>query len=513
MGFVTLSLKYSYTTHMKLVSLIAFLVIHLLVINFYAQTDKDFTKGGLERTLVTTFWDRDSTMLRSRGHYNVSGFSGVGQKTGRWTYWYKNGAVEESSIYVNGKYHGKVTQLYPNEKIKHVGYFKFGIQDSVFTSYYENGQVQEKGAFAQLPDSILLQPYKYWGQLAYIEPEKIGQWKYFHADGRPKMTLEYKKNDAREYLLSYWDKEGKQSVIGGNGSIKEVYTSKRPKVEKNYKNGLLNGKYVEWNANGTVRLEGAYVNGLKDGEWKMWNFVSHTLYQVTTYKEGEKDGVFKEYNPNEVLVIDGIYKEGEKHGVWSYYFNDGNKDMIGPFQDGEQHGHWDYWYPNGQLYYKGDYENGKKTGEWNFFYNNGEPWKTGTYENDFKEGLWTSWFENGQEAFEGKYTLGLEQGVWTSWYENGVMKDRGSYDKGKMTATWTGWYPNDKKRYEGSYKEDMKDGKWLFWTDKGVLKDEGVYAALKKPKKKNTIVIANSNPAVQSYKHGNGCLMILKVEL
>lgn len=487
---------------MKLVSHIFFLIFLLLSLTTSAQEVADFSKGGLERKQVTNYWDRDSTKIRSRGHYNVSGFSGVGQKTGIWTYWHKNGEVEESSVYVNGKYHGKVTQLYPNGKTKNVGYFKYGIQDSIFTSFYENGKVQEKGQFAVLPDSILMQPYKYWNQLDYVTPIKIGKWNYFYENGKPQMTFEYKLNDTNEYLLSYWNEADEQTVIAGNGFIKEFYGSKKPKIEKNYTAGLLDGNFTEWNANGTVKLEGRYKNNEKEGEWKSWYFVSHTLHQLITYKNSEKHGAFKEYNPNEVLVIDGVYEEGEKEGVWKYYFDDGNKDMFGNFSNGLQHGHWDYWYPNGKLYYKGDYNEGKKTGEWNFFYNTGEPWKTGSYEQDLKEGLWTSWYESGQDAFEGIYKAGLEHGVWTSWYENGVMKDRGSYANGKMSATWTGWYPNDKKRYEGTYKDDMKDGKWMYWTDKGILKDEGYFAALKRPKKKNDIVIESVSPAVQSYKHG-----------
>ena len=101
---------------MKLFSHILNITLLILSVVSLAQKDVDYTKGGLMRKQVTNYWDRDSTMVRSRGYFNVSGFSNVGQKTGRWTYWYKNGEVEESSIYVNGKYHGKVTQLYPNGK-------------------------------------------------------------------------------------------------------------------------------------------------------------------------------------------------------------------------------------------------------------------------------------------------------------------------------------------------------------------------------------------------------------
>jgi|GEM_PF-823223 len=468
----------------------------------YAQKKEDFSTGGLEKKLVTTYWDKDSTRMRSRGYYNVSGFSDLGQKTGKWTYWYYNGEVSESSTYVNGKYHGKLTQLYENGKPMNVGYFKYGIEDSLYTGYYENGTIAIKGFYAPVADSILLAPHKYWAKLDYIEPVKIGEWHYYYENGKPKKTVEFKPNDTTEYLKSFWDKDGNQTVINGNGVVKEYYATKKPKLETTYTNGLPNGKYTEWNANGTVRVEGKYKNGLKEGEWKLWNFTSHTLYQLTNYKQGEKHGLFKEYTPDEILVIKGNYLEGEKDGIWEYYFENGAKDMIGGFKHDMQHGHWDYWYPNGQLYYEGSFVNGKKEGEWNFYYKTGEKWKSGHYQNDKKEGLWTTWYENGQEAFEGKYENGKEQGVWTSWYENGVMKDRGTFDAGKMNQTWTGWYPNDQKRYEGTYTNDLKDGKWSFWNDKGVLKDVGYFKALKKPRGKKAILIETNTPELQSYKHG-----------
>ncbi len=46
----------------------------------FAQEVKDYSKGGLKQKQITNYWDRDSTMIRSRGYYNVSGFSDVGKK-------------------------------------------------------------------------------------------------------------------------------------------------------------------------------------------------------------------------------------------------------------------------------------------------------------------------------------------------------------------------------------------------------------------------------------------------
>ena len=79
-----------------------------MIVPYFAQQNE---KKEIKREPIVNYWDKDKKHIRSKGYLNVSGFSDVGQKTGRWVYYYKNGEVEESSVYVNGRYQGKVVQM------------------------------------------------------------------------------------------------------------------------------------------------------------------------------------------------------------------------------------------------------------------------------------------------------------------------------------------------------------------------------------------------------------------
>ena len=51
---------------------------------------------------VKTYWDKDSTLVRSLGFYNKSGYGSVGERTGLWRFWTKKGIIEETVFYWMG---------------------------------------------------------------------------------------------------------------------------------------------------------------------------------------------------------------------------------------------------------------------------------------------------------------------------------------------------------------------------------------------------------------------------
>ena len=50
--------------------------------------------GLLGKEKVLTYWDFDSTQVRSAGYLNNKGWNDIGSKQGRWTFYYKNGNKE-----------------------------------------------------------------------------------------------------------------------------------------------------------------------------------------------------------------------------------------------------------------------------------------------------------------------------------------------------------------------------------------------------------------------------------
>lgn len=462
----------------------------------------DHPEGLLKIKKEITYWDADSTIKRSVGFYNKTGWSNVGARTGKWTFWDKKGNIEESAFYWSGFRHGKTTQYYSNRKPMMEGFFYLGVPDSTFHAYYRNGNVAEKGNYAGLPDHFLDDTLNAdWKiKLDHFTPKKIGEWNYFYENGKKYMTSSFTQEDTIERILFYYDTSGTATVKDGNGSIMQKYTSGKPKEEAYYKNGVKDGIFKEWNANGTIKTEGEYQDGKMHGKWTYHYFVTKQVNQIVNYKSGLKHGAFEEFLPDGTLAIKGEYGDGKKNGNWQYFFETGAKDMAGNFINDLQDGKWNYWYPNGNIYYHGNFIEGKKDSIWDFFYKTGEQWKKGNYKLNLKEGDWTTWFENGQEAMQGNFTADKENGEWSAWFDNGELKDQGSYDMAKMTGKWKGWYPNGKKRYEGPYTKDMRDGKWTFWTDKEVLKDEGSFKIFKR---KGDISLSQEDGVEQSYRHGH----------
>ena len=60
-----------------------------------------------------------------------------------------------------------------------------------------------------------------------------------------------------------------------------------PFIEKNYKEGLKDGVYLTWYANGHKKSEGNYEEDKKEGLWIDYN-EDGTEYRRLTYKDGKE---------------------------------------------------------------------------------------------------------------------------------------------------------------------------------------------------------------------------------
>ena len=152
--------------------------------------------------------------------------------------------------------------------------------------------------------------------------------------------------------------------------------------------------------NGKLRISGYYNNGIMDSLWEEKFITSEQVYQIKSFKNGMKHGVFQEFTINGDLFINGEYLNDRKNGDWAYYYMNSKMDMEGGFNEDQQHGYWKYYYPKGQLYYEGNFVNGQKDGDWKFYYNNGNIWRKGVFSHDQKNGLWTTLYENQEKSIK-----------------------------------------------------------------------------------------------------------------
>lgn len=420
------------------------------------------------------FWDYEQTQVLARGkYYKDSTCSEEACETndehGKWEYYNRRGDIEEVRNYYKGMLFGNVTLYYPDGKKEQEGYFKYDRQDSVFTEWYENGNLKVTGE--------------------YRMGTAIGHWTNYYRDGHIKSVEEMKGEDTYLWDYFYPDSLHTQAVLDGNGEMFDYYTTGTLKEWYTYRDGLKNGPFEELSIYGYPTLTGSFDNGDKDGTWDYFYYTGDKE-KTSNYKKGVLDGKYNYYYDNGQVNVDGNYKNGLKAGEWTWYTNKGDRDMQGSFKDGEQHGDWVYWYPTGEISYYAHYDMGQKTGKWTYFYKNGQEFKEGTFANDVKNGKWQTWYEDGTLLMEGAYVEGVEEGEWNNYWDTGDLKNKATFKNGELEGTWESFYTNGKPLVTGEYKDNMKVGEWREYFENGRLKNLTTYKLIKRKTKFNDQILS-----------------------
>jgi len=126
------------------------------------------------------------------------------------------------------------------------------------------------------------------------------------------------------------------------------------------KNGLQ--RDVKLHANGKLKSLGFYKNGLKNGKW------------IEYYDNGTKSNE-KFYN-----------NEGIATGKWTYWYKNGEKWSAASYKQGELDGQWTYWYKNGKKWHQLSYSEGEVLGKWTFWLESGKVNDRGTYADTAQKG-------------------------------------------------------------------------------------------------------------------------------
>jgi antitoxin component YwqK of YwqJK toxin-antitoxin module len=110
------------------------------------------------------------------------------------------------------------------------------------------------------------------------------------------IIIEYFKKDSFKKKLIHLQDE----IYYRNGSLR---------LEKNYKDGELDGKYILYYKNGQI-------------------------YEERNYKDGKEDGKYTWYYEDGQIREEGNYKDGKKDGKWTYYYENGQISSERNYKDG-----------------------------------------------------------------------------------------------------------------------------------------------------------------------------------
>jgi len=432
---------------------------------FHAQ---EILKENLSKP-VLTFWDYENKKIQSEGSYFVD-YRGIStEKHGEWKYFDKYGNLEEVQNYYRNKLHGAVWQFYSKDIPKSEGYFKMGLQDSVFRSWHDNGKLMIEGNYrSDLP---------------------FATWDYFYDSGDTMLIEKYL--DTIPLVWAYYEPNKKATVVNGNGYMHTFYSNGNPKTAYFYVNGYKHGPFVEHHVSGHKEVEGQYEYGLKSGNWTH-RYYTGQLFKVVSYNKDALHGLYTNYYDNEQIRVTGTYSNGFKDSTWTWFTNTGVVDMSGEFLRDLQNGDWIFNYPNGQCSYKGTFDMGKRSRVWVYFYPDGSKHRQGTFSNDVEDGRWQTWYESGKLLMDGVYAMGKEDGQWLNYWESGKIKNSGHFKEGILHGKWESYFPNGIMNIGGAYKDGLKSGAWIDFYSNGKARELVTYKVIVKKSKLNKNKIQES---------------------
>jgi antitoxin component YwqK of YwqJK toxin-antitoxin module len=232
--------------------------------------------------------EKDSlwVFFHPEGAWMARGKYAVGREEGLWEFFDEQGNLTETVFYVNGIAHGPGTQHAMHNGQPYVSarfHWENGLEHGRRESYAPEGNLLEQGEF--------------------VQGEKVGEWKYFHANGQLMYTETYQ--DGKLWHLS-------------------------PMVT----------------LRGESRPQGTFFEG--EGFRKLLG-PNGELVSEGPYQQGKANGLWKAYHPSGALQAQGLMQQGEKQGSWEYFYPNGKIEVRGEYQAGQATGTWSFYNKKGKL--------------------------------------------------------------------------------------------------------------------------------------------------------------------
>ena len=193
------------------------------------------------------------------------------------------------------------------------------------------------------------------------------------------------------------------------------------------------------------------------------------------YKGNKKNGLYREWNEEDVLVVSENYKDGKLNGLYERWYDNGQMEVRSNYKDGKLNGLREYWYYNGQMGERANYKDGELNGLYEMWHDNGQMEVRSNYKDGKLNGLREYWYYNGQMGERANYKDGELNGLYEMWHDNGQMEVRSNYKDGKLNGLREYWYYNGQMGERANYKDGELNGLYERWHDNGQMGERENY--------------------------------------
>ncbi len=388
---------------------------------------------------------------------------------------YDNGVVSSEGMMVNGKPDGYWKTYYDTGVLKSEGN-RFNHQlDSIWRFYSPEGKLSQLITYAQGKKNGLKQTF---GENEILLKEEyfaddipVGTIRRFFEDGGLAETIPLDTlGKGKEHGFGYEFAEEDGRIVAVI-EYRNGYVASRERINRKDKFNQRQGLWKEFDDNKRVTLEGRYRNDKKHGYFKSYDEAGNLL-ETLKYEDGilipepeelAKLDIKREYHPNAQVKSVGSYNKGVKEGVHREYSMDGKVTGSKIYSKGKVIG-------EGIV----DAE-GRRQGPWKEYYETGELRSQGSYKDGKREGDWVFFYRDGKEEQRGSYHKGKPDGEWKWLFNNGMTWREEVFYDGLEEGQAVEYNDTGKVVAAGNYISGEREGKWLI--DLGDEREEGTYLA------------------------------------
>ncbi|HEU4716215.1 MAG TPA: toxin-antitoxin system YwqK family antitoxin [Bacteroidia bacterium] len=197
---------------------------------------------------------------------------------------------------------------------------------------------------------------------------KQGAWKKTDDQGTCVYVGQFK-NDKPYGIFQYFDTQGylmteMNFFSGGNVQYaKMYYQNGKMQAQGKYLNQKKDSLWSFYDDLGELLSEEWYKDGLKNGKSITYHPGTKQPAEVKTFKNGLEEGAWIQYYADGKIKGQGTYVAGNYEGKATWYYPDGSTNITGFYQHAVKNGTWLYYDETGKLKGKETWVNGKLTSE------------------------------------------------------------------------------------------------------------------------------------------------------
>ncbi len=282
-------------------------------------------------------------------------------------------------------------------------------------------------------------------------------------------------------------------------------------VVRQYKDGKLHGKVVNWDSGRRKSAEMDFSDGRPDGVVRLW-YRGGGLEAEFRWREGKRHGVSTRWHKNGKKAEKIRYVDGRLTGTRIEWDEKGNKLCEARYENGNAVEYFQYrdgdrvtgeelmreyeakkraqdevepeegievreeYYPGGVLKRRwrvkiSEAGTAVKHGKYEEWYDDGQKRVAGQYRDGRLHAKVIEWYSGGQRRSETGFSDGERDGVARVWYWKGFLREEASWKKGKLHGVHTKWHKNGKKRLEWNrYVDGRLTGTRIEWDENGNKK-------------------------------------------